>query len=731
MLQFDEDPDIQEEAKQQWEEKGLSLNSSFYIPLFQLLGHSVLKIRRTAGRAIAQGLLLFPAAADNVLLQAEKKCKEVEDMVDPLDREQLLPVIESIFYMLEQGALLNAFDNSELFRLLNLHILHGFAHESPVIRVQSLTSAEALMKQYGDANKQELLAFCNERMQELEKDAETEEEMVRQDHVREGCTSLLGIVASFLEDGDPRIVSTVEVLLKSLSIPAEAVQNAIARRLPALFKYPSLRAQGKVYIDRLFKQTTECDHYAERHGAALGLAGVIKGMGIKAMKEYGIDKLIREAAQSDKASAREGSLLLLKSLVNAFLHLFEPYVVPFLPLLFDNFSHKDEGVREASQEVSRSLMRILSPHGVKAVLPEVMKSLNDHRWRTKLVAIKMLGSMAYCSPQSFSLCLPLIVPVLTEACNNAQTAIQDAAREALQDIGNVIRTPEIADLQNTLIRALTEPHLHTSAALHTLTVTTFHHTVDAPSLSLIIPILMRGLNDRSTEDKKRAALIAGNICSLAKKEHVMPYLSNLLTPLKKCLMDPIPEVRAVAAHSIGMLGHEVGEQEMKGVLDWLMEEVYKDSTVAERSGAAQGLADLLTSVNQDRFDQIFEELINNARHPRACVREGVLWTLSFLPSTLGERFTDLIQDILPAIVSGLADESDMVAEVALRAGQVLVKNYARTKLSVVLPPIKDAMMNDDWRIRQSSIQLMGELLYTLGRTKAVGISESEDDSGLS
>lgn len=731
MLQFDEDGDIAEECTQQWEEKQFTLNSFFYNPLFQLLGHSVSKIRNAAGRAIAHGLELFPAAVEKVLEKVKEKCNEVEMLEDPLEKEKFVPEITALFYMLQQCAELTVFPSDLLYQLIDLHFVYGFAHDNQDIRYQSLLSGEMLMDKYGDANKQDLIAFFNARISQMEKDTGTEEDLIRQDHVREGCIVLLGKVTAFLENGDPRIISTVETLLKSLSIPAESVQKAVARSLTSLFKYDCLREVAKTYVDRLLHQLTEDEEYPARHGAALGLAGAIKGMSNKAFKDYKINEFIENAAQSDSPLAREGAMLILGVLFDTLTFLFEPYVVRFLPLLLENFSYKDKGVREVAQDASRSVMRNLSPHGVKLVMPKVLEGLNDHRWRTKHVAIQMLGSMAYCSPQALSSCLPRIVPILTESCNDAQTAIQEAARSALWDIGKVINTPEIEIMKTTLINALTDPHLHTSTALCTLTTTTFHHTVDAPSLSLIIPILMRGLNDRVTEDKKRAALIVGNICSLASKTDVMPYLGKLLEPLKKCLMDPIPEVRAVAAHSIGMLGREVGEEEMKDVLDWLIEEVYKDSTVAERSGAAQGLADILTSVNSVRFDQILEELLNNSRHPRACVREGVLWTLSFLPSTLGSRFTTLIRSILPAIVSGLADESDMVAEVALRAGQVLVKNYAMTQLDVVLPPIKDAMMNDDWRIRQSSIQLMGELLYTLGRTKAVGISESENDSGLS
>ena len=40
------------------------------------------------------------------------------------------------------------------------------------------------------------------------------------------------------------------------------------------------------------------------------------------------------------------------------------------------------------------------------------------------------------------------------------------------------------------------------------------NTIDAPSLALILPVVHRGLRDRTGETKKRAARIVGNMCSL-------------------------------------------------------------------------------------------------------------------------------------------------------------------------------------------------------------------------
>jgi hypothetical protein len=64
--------------------------------------------------------------------------------------------------------------------------------------------------------------------------------------------------------------------------------------------------------------------------------------------------------------------------------------------------------------------------------------------------------------------------------------------------------------------------------------TTFVNSVDAPSLALLVPIVHRGLRERSTDTKKKAAQIVGNMCSLVNEQKDMiPYLELLLPELKK------------------------------------------------------------------------------------------------------------------------------------------------------------------------------------------------------
>lgn len=183
--------------------------------------------------------------------------------------------------------------------------------------------------------------------------------------------------------------------------------------------------------------------------------------------------------------------------------------------------------------------------------------------------------------------------------------VQEAGIQSLTDISTAIQNPEISDIAPELIRALSNSTEHLNTALNILLDTNFVHAIDAPSLSLLIPIIESGLRSPSLEDKKKATRVVGHICALTKDPNdLLPYMEILIPSIKVSLFDPIPEIRASAAKSLGTLTKGMGIENSKMILRWLTDTLHsKDIQVKERSGAAQGLAEVISFHGKKFFEK--------------------------------------------------------------------------------------------------------------------------------
>jgi len=61
----------------------------------------------------------------------------------------------------------------------------------------------------------------------------------------------------------------------------------------------------------------------------------------------------------------------------------------------------------------------------------------------------------------------------------------------------------------------------------------------------------------------------------------------------------------------------------------------------------------------------------------------------------------------------LSDESEFVRDTALRAGQRVIDMYSEKAVELLLPELESGLFDDNWRIRLSSVQLLGDLLYRI------------------
>ncbi|KAJ2804563.1 translational activator of GCN4 [Coemansia guatemalensis] len=604
-------------------------------------------------------------------------------------------------------------ENTEQAQTLVRFLVRGRAlgERAEPVRVRMLAAGVQVAESHGARWAGDLLPLLERVL------AERDRGTAAQDHVREGVVVLLGQLAQHLPaDEAPRVAAAVERLIAALATPSEPVQRAVGQCLPPLARRLD-DATHAAAVERLMKDTLETPNYVKRRGAAFGLAGMLKGRGLGALKSFRVVDRLREACGDSAPMHREGALFAVAALAEAMGRLFEPYAVQMVPLLLTLFADHAVGVRNAATEAARAIMANLSAHGVRLVLPATLQALVDDRWRTKKASVDMLGAMAYCAPRQLSVSLPAVVPRIVDALTDSHAQVAASARAALQRFGDVIHNPELQRLVPELLAALDDPSA-TDAALRALLFTAFVHYIDAPSLALLIPVLQRAMRARAATTKRNAAQIVGSMAALTEPADLAPYLPDLLPLLRAVLVDPVPETRATSAKALGSLVRSLREPRFPTLVADLIAVLKSDASAVDRAGAAQGLSEVLSAVGLERMEGLLPEVVANCSSSRVAVREGFMLLLVYLPTTFAEEFQPFLPRVLPPVLSGLADENEQVRTAALRAGRILVASFAGTSVDLLIPELLSAMHNGAWRIRQSSIELLAELIFRIAGVSA-------------
>ncbi|KFB35881.1 AGAP001700-PA-like protein [Anopheles sinensis] len=608
--------------------------------------------------------------------------------------------------------------------LMQFMVRHGLRDREEIVHKEMLAASLAIVEHHGKDSVAYLLPTFEHFLDKAPSHS-------AYDNIRQAVVILMGSLARHLDREDERIMPIIERLLAALATPSQQVQEAVANCIPHLI--PAAKDQAPAMVKKLMQQLVKSEKYGVRRGAAYGIAGIVKGLGILSLKQLDImSKLTLHIQDKKNYKCREGALFAFEMLCSTLGRLFEPYIVHVLPHLLQCFGDSSSYVREAADECAKTVMAKLSAHGVKLVLPSLLNALDEDSWRTKTASVELLGAMAFCAPKQLSSCLPSIVPKLMEVLGDSHIRVQEAGGDALRVIGSVIKNPEIQAIVPELLKALEDPSGRTSASLQSLLQTKFVHFIDAPSLALIMPVVQRAFMDRSTETRKMAAQIIGNMYSLTDQKDLTPYLPNIIPGLKMSLLDPVPEVRAVSARALGAMVRGMGESSFEDLLPWLMQTLTSESSSVDRSGAAQGLSEVVGGLGVEKLHKLMPEIIATAERTDIAphVKDGYIMMFIYMPSAFPNDFTPYIGQIINPILKALADENEYVRDTALKAGQRIVNLYAESAIALLLPELEKGLFDDNWRIRYSSVQLLGDLLYKISGVsgKMTTQTASEDDN---
>jgi elongation factor 3 len=212
----------------------------------------------------------------------------------------------------------------------------------------------------------------------------------------------------------------------------------------------------------------------------------------------------------------------------------EPYIVSLLPNLLSAVGDKITAVKNAADHAVLKIISAINPNAVKAVLPALTESiLNAPKWQEKMTALKCLDLLVELAPSQTAVRLPELVPTVSGAMWDTKPDVKKAAKSTMERICSLISNNDINRFIPQLISCIAKPE-NVPETVHLLGATVFVENVLAPTLSIMVPLLERGLADRDTTIKRKSAVIIDNMCKLVEDPQIVaPFLPKLMPGLNK------------------------------------------------------------------------------------------------------------------------------------------------------------------------------------------------------
>merc|ERR1711966_525362 len=129
--------------------------------------------------------------------------------------------------------------------------------------------------------------------------------------------------------------------------------------------------------------------------------------------------------------------------------------------------------------------------------------------------------------------------------------VKKAATEAMREALKVIGNKDIEHMTEKILLAITKPK-EVPEIMHEMAGVTFVQSVESPALAMVVPLLLRGLREKTTATKRQSAAIINNMSKLVDEPlDAAPFLPLLLPALEVnagSIADP--EARGVTENAV-------------------------------------------------------------------------------------------------------------------------------------------------------------------------------------
>ncbi|KAJ0165179.1 Elongation factor 3 [Colletotrichum tanaceti] len=299
----------------------------------------------------------------------------------------------------------------------------------------------------------------------------------------------------------------------------------------------SENAKSVKVLDELFQQLTISKEAADVKEASSALASFINGrIEDQDVPTKSIEAVRKLFNNKKDAGAREKAGVAITSIAQhaeVSAHV-EPFLVALLPDVLAAAGDKITAVKNAANQAALAIAEAINPNAVKGLFEPVKKSLLEaQKWQEKMAALDVLETVVRTAPAQVGYRVPDLIPVVSESMWDTKKEVKERAYKTMEQICQLIVNRDIERFIPELIKCIAKPE-NVPETVHLLGATTFVTEVQEPTLALMVPLLDRGLAERETAIKRKAAVIVDNMCKLVDDPNIVaPFLPKMMPGLQK------------------------------------------------------------------------------------------------------------------------------------------------------------------------------------------------------
>jgi len=314
-------------------------------------------------------------------------------------------------------------------------------------------------------------------------------------------------------------------------------------------------------------------------------ASVVEAINADGVEKSGfasnIAGLIAKCASKDEAEALAGMATVKAVAAGAVAA--EAFNIQCLGPILEQAVAKSPEVKKAAKETAVSICQNITPFAMKSLLPAIFAQLPvEKKWAIRELALECIAVFSKHAPKQLGNALPLIVPEVTACMWDTKKQVKAAATNAMKSACEVIGNKDIEHMTGSIVTAITKPK-EVPEIMHKMAGVTFVQSVESPALAMVVPLLLRGLREKSTATKRQSAVIIDNMSKLVDNPiDAGPFLPLLLPALEQnaeSIADP--EARDTTAGAVAQL------QRLKAL--------------ADKQASVRGDTSKLSSMLQEKF----------------------------------------------------------------------------------------------------------------------------------